>query len=87
MFIGVEFTTLSGFNPLGRTAHTQIRMVCKTATCEYVNIFVSQVVHSGITLRLHVNQFVTTGGALMHSSMMMQLCRHNGKVKNLQWCT
>jgi len=49
-------------------------------------MFVSQVIFSGITLGLHVNQLVTGTPARADSNMMMQLCRHNWEVKNLQQC-
>jgi hypothetical protein len=60
--------------------------ICKTPTCEYVNMFVSQVILSGITLEPHVDQTVITTVALAESTMMMQLCCHNWEAKNLQQC-
>jgi hypothetical protein len=47
-------------------------------------MFVSQVILSRITLKRRVDQFVETTIALADSVMMMQLCRHNWEVKNLQ---
>jgi hypothetical protein len=52
----------------------------------YVNMFVSQVILSGITLEPRVDQLVTTKVTLADSNMMTQLCRHNWEVKNLQQC-
>jgi hypothetical protein len=52
------------------------KLICKTPTCDYVNMFVSQVVLSGITLEPHVDQLVTRTLALADSNMKMQLCRH-----------
>jgi hypothetical protein len=60
--------------------------ICKTPICKYVNMFVSQVTHSGITLEPRVNQLVVTTVTLADSNMMTQLCRHNLEVKNLQQC-
>jgi len=62
-------------------------IICKTPTCEDANMFVSQVILSEITLKLRVNQLVKTTVALADRTMMMQLCRHNWEVKNLQQCT
>jgi hypothetical protein len=59
-------------------------LICKTPTCEYVNMVISQVILSGITLEPRVNQLVKTMVILADSTMMMQLCRHNWEVKNLQ---
>jgi hypothetical protein len=56
-------------------------LVCKTPTWEYVNMSVSQVILSGITLEPRVDQLVETTVALADSIMMMQLCRHNCEVK------
>ena len=61
--------------------------ICKTPTCDYVNIVVSQVILSRITLEPRVDQLVMTTVALGESAMMTQLCRHNWEVKNLQQCT
>ena len=47
---------------------------------------VTQVILSGITLLLHVDQFAASTLALADSHMMMQLCRHYWEVKNLQQC-
>jgi hypothetical protein len=60
--------------------------ICKIPICEYVNMFVSQVIHSGITLEPCVNQLVKTTVALVDSPIMIQLCRHNWEVKNLLQC-
>jgi hypothetical protein len=49
-------------------------------------MFVSQVIVSGITLELHVDQLVTIIVALVDSTMMMQLCHHNWEVKKLPQC-
>jgi hypothetical protein len=49
-------------------------------------MFVSQDVLSGITLEPRVDQLVKIPVALPHSTMMMQFCRHNWEVKNLQQC-
>jgi hypothetical protein len=35
-------------------------IICKTPTCEYVNMVVSQVILSGITLERDVDQLVKT---------------------------
>jgi hypothetical protein len=59
-------------------------LICKTPTCEYVNLFGSQVILSGITLEPRVDQLVTMTVALADSNMMIQLCRHYWEVKNLQ---
>lgn len=61
-------------------------IICKIPSCEYVNIFVSQVVPSGITVELNVNQLVTIVVALADSSVNMQLCWHKWEVNNLQPC-
>ena len=50
-------------------------------------MFVSQVILGGITLEPRVDQLVETMVALVDSTMMMQLCRHNWEVKDLQQCT
>ena len=62
-------------------------LICKTPTCDYVNMVVSQVIFSGITLEPRVDQLVMTTVALAESIMMTQLCRHNWEVKTLQQCT
>ena len=49
-------------------------------------MFVSQVILSGITLEPRVDQLVATTVTLADSNMMMQLCRPNWEVKNLQQC-
>jgi len=54
---------------------------CKTPTCDYISIFVSQVGLSGFTLEPRVDQIVTTTIALADSIKMMQICRHNWEVK------
>jgi hypothetical protein len=58
----------------------------KHLPAKYVNMFVSQVILSGITLEPHVDQLVTIKVALADSNMMTQLCRHYWEVKNLQQC-
>jgi len=60
--------------------------MCKTPTYVDANIFVSQVILRGITLEPRVDQLAKTTVALADSDMMMQLCRHNWEVKNLQQC-
>ena len=50
-------------------------------------ILVSPVILSGITLRPHVDHYVTSPLTLADSNMMTQLCRHNWAVKTLQQCT
>jgi hypothetical protein len=45
---------------------------------------VSQVILSGITLELRVNQLVETTVTLADSTMMTQLCRLDWEVKNFQ---
>jgi hypothetical protein len=52
-----------------------------------VNMVVSQVIISGITLEPRVDQLVKTTVALADSSMKMQLRSHNWEVKNLPQCT
>jgi hypothetical protein len=47
-------------------------------------MFVSQVILIGITLEPCVDQLVKTMVAQADTTMMMQLCRHNWVVKNLQ---
>jgi hypothetical protein len=47
-------------------------------------MFVSQLMISGITIGLHIDQLVTSMLALADSNIMMQLCSHNWEVKNLQ---
>jgi hypothetical protein len=64
----------------------QLLLICKTPTCEYMNIFVSQVILSGITLEPRVDQLLKTTVALADSTMMTQLCRLYWEVKNLQQC-
>jgi hypothetical protein len=66
---------------------SQLRYTCKTHTCEYVNMGVSQVILSGITLEPHVDQLVRTTVALADSTMMLQLCRRKWEAKNLPQCT
>ena len=61
--------------------------ICITPTFEYENMFVSQVILSGIQLEPHVDQLVATTVTLADLHMMMQLCRHNWEVKNLPQCT
>jgi len=61
-------------------------VICKTPTYKYVNMCVSKVVLSGITLGPRIDQLVRTKVTLADSTMMMQLCRHNWEVKNLQQC-
>jgi hypothetical protein len=61
-------------------------IACKTPTCEYVDMFVIQVILSGITFQPDVDQLVITTVTLAESKMMTQLCRHNWEVKNLQQC-
>jgi hypothetical protein len=61
--------------------------ICITPIFEYENMFVCQVIFSGIQLELHVDQLVATTVTLADLNMMMQLCRHNWEVKNLQQCT
>jgi hypothetical protein len=56
----------------------------KHLSAKYVNMFVSQVVLSGITLEPRVDQLVTIKVALADSNVMMQLCRNGWEVKNLQ---
>jgi hypothetical protein len=51
-----------------------------------VNMVVSQVILSGITLEPRVDQLVRATATLADSFMMTQLCRHNWEVKNLQQC-
>ena len=46
----------------------------------------SQVILSGITLELQVDQLATSTLALADSLMMMQLCCHYWEVKNVQQC-
>jgi hypothetical protein len=58
----------------------------KTPACNYVNMFVSQVVLSGVTLEPRVDQLAMIKITLADSDMMTQLCRHNWEVKNLQQC-
>jgi len=52
----------------------------QNAYLRYVNMFVSQVILSGITLEPCVDQSVKTTVALADSTMMMQLRRHNWEV-------
>ena len=59
---------------------------CKTPTCEYLNMVVSQVILSGILHQPRVDQLVKTMVALADSTMMMELCRHYWEVKNPQQC-
>ena len=61
-------------------------LICKTPTCDYVNMVVSQVIFSGITLEPHVDQLVMTIVTLADSNRMKQLYHHNWEVKNLQQC-
>jgi hypothetical protein len=61
-------------------------IICKTPTCEYVNMVVSQVVLSGTTLEPLVDPLVETTVALAESLMTMQLRRHYWEVRNLQQC-
>jgi len=49
-------------------------------------MLVGQAVLSGITYEPRVDQLVKTTVALADSDMMMQLCRHNWELKNLQQC-
>jgi len=74
-------------NEAGTSDQSMGMFICKTPTCQYVNMFVSEVILSGITLPLHVDQLVTIMVALADSTMMMQLCYNNGEVKTLQLCT
>ena len=64
----------------------QWMIICKTPTCEYVKMYVSQVYLSGFTFELRVDQLVITTLALADSNMMMQLCRHYWGVRNHQQC-
>jgi hypothetical protein len=61
--------------------------MCKTPTCDYVNMAVSQVDLSGFTLEPRVNQLVMITVALADSTIIIQLCCHSREVKNLQQCT
>jgi len=47
-------------------------------------MLVRQVILTWITLEPRVTELVKTTVALADSTMMMQLCRHNREVKNLQ---
>jgi hypothetical protein len=60
--------------------------LAKHLPAKYVNMFVSQVILSGITLEPRVDQLVTIKIALADSSMMTQLCRYSWEEKNLQQC-
>ena len=53
---------------------------------QYVNMFVSQLIHSGMIIELRVEQLVTATVALADSNMIMQLCRPYWEMKNLQQC-
>jgi len=65
---------------------TSLCSYAKHLPAKYVNMIVRQEILSGITLGPRVDQLVETIVALADSTMMMQLCRHNWKVKNLQQC-
>jgi len=54
---------------------------CKTPTSKYVNMVVSQVVLSGITLQPRIDSLVTATVTLADSNMMTHLCHHNWDVK------
>jgi hypothetical protein len=58
----------------------------KQLPVKYVNMFVSQVNLSRFTLEPCVDQLVATTVILGESIMMIQLCRHNWEVTNLQQC-
>jgi len=57
-------------------------LICKTPTCDYVNMLVSQVNLSVIKLEPQVDQLVKLRGMLAHSIMITQLCHHSREVKN-----
>jgi len=61
-------------------------LICKTPTCDYVNMVVSQVILSGITLEPRVDLLVMLTVALAESVKMTQLCCHYWEVENLQQC-
>ena len=58
--------------------------ICKTPSCKYMNMDVSLVDLTRFTLEPRVDQLVTITVTLADSNIMMQLCRHNWEVKNLQ---
>ena len=60
---------------------TSLCSYAKHLPAQYVNMIVSQVILSGITLGPRVDQSVETVIALADSTMMMQLCCHNWEVK------
>jgi hypothetical protein len=51
------------------------KVQAKHLPSKYVNMFVSQVILSGITLEPWVDQLVVALAALADSNMMTQLCR------------
>lgn len=71
-----------------KQAHVTIPLdsYAKHLPANHGNIFLRQMVLSGISSELHVNQFLTGTRALADSDIMMQLCHHGWKVRNLQLC-
>jgi hypothetical protein len=61
-------------------------IIYTTPTCDYVSMFVSQVVLSRTSHEPSVDQLVMITIALADSITMMQLCCHTWEVKNLKQC-